>query len=108
MSSGRAPGRTIRGGCLTFESRCARVINLMPEDVYRGRGREIRTARERLKEQALRRRRRVNRGLPVNNEDRILPSLYLVAGVRLEALQKNLAPQEAFTLGRGVCLPVAA
>jgi transposase InsO family protein len=50
--------------------------NLTPEDVYRGRGREIRTARERLKEQTLRRRWRVNRGLPVRTEDRILPSLY--------------------------------
>ncbi len=50
--------------------------NLTPEDVYRGRGREIQTARERLKEQTLRRRWRVNQGLPINNEDRILPSLY--------------------------------
>ncbi len=50
--------------------------NLTPEDVYRGRGREIQTARERLKEQTLRRRWRVNRGLPINNEERILPSLY--------------------------------
>ncbi len=50
--------------------------NLTPEDVYRGRGREIQTARERLKEQTLRRRWRVNQGLPINNEERILPSLY--------------------------------
>lgn len=50
--------------------------NLTPEDVYRGRGREIRTARERLKKPTLRRRWRVNRGLPVKTEDRILPSLY--------------------------------
>ena len=50
--------------------------NLTPEDVYRGRGREIQTARARLKEQTLRRRWRINKGLPINNEDRILPSLY--------------------------------
>jgi hypothetical protein len=50
--------------------------NLTPEDVYRGRGREIRTARKRLKEQTLRRRRRLNRGLSIKTEDRILPSLY--------------------------------
>jgi LPS O-antigen subunit length determinant protein (WzzB/FepE family) len=49
--------------------------NLTPEDVYRGRRREIQTARERLKEQTLRRRRRINQGLPINNEDRILPSV---------------------------------
>ena len=50
--------------------------NLTPEDVYRGRGREILTARERLKEQTLHRRRRLNQGLHIKNEERILPSLY--------------------------------
>jgi putative transposase len=50
--------------------------NLTPADVYEGRGREIQTARQRLKEQTLRRRRRINRGLPVKPEERILPSLY--------------------------------
>ncbi len=50
--------------------------NLTPADVYEGRAREIQTARQRLKEQTLRRRRRINRGLPVQPEDRILPSLY--------------------------------
>lgn len=39
--------------------------NLTPADVYLGRAREIRTARERLKQQTLRRRPRINRGLPV-------------------------------------------
>ena len=50
--------------------------NLTPADVYEGRAREIQTARERLKEQTLRRRRRINRGLPVTPEERILPALY--------------------------------
>jgi transposase InsO family protein len=50
--------------------------NLTPADVYEGRGREIQTARQRLKEQTLRRRRRINRGLPVRPEQRILPALY--------------------------------
>lgn len=50
--------------------------NLTPADVYQGRGREILTARERLKEQTLRRRRRINRGLSVTPEERILPALY--------------------------------
>ena len=50
--------------------------NLTPADVYRGRTREIRTARERLKRQTLRRRVRINRGLPVKPEERILPFLY--------------------------------
>jgi len=50
--------------------------NLTPADVYRGRARDIQTAREKLKEQTLRRRRRANRGLPVRNEEPILPSLY--------------------------------
>ncbi len=36
------------------------LANLTPADVYAGRGREIRTARERLKQQTLRRRRRYN------------------------------------------------
>lgn len=52
--------------------------NLTPEDVYLGRGREIRTARARVKEQTLRRRRRINQGLPTRVEERILPSLYRV------------------------------
>jgi transposase InsO family protein len=50
--------------------------NLTPADVYLGRGRDILTARERLKRQTLRRRRRINRGLPVTPEERILPALY--------------------------------
>ena len=35
-------------------------------------------------------------------------SFNLVAGVRLEALQKNLAPPDAFEVARGRCLPLAA
>ena len=50
--------------------------NLTPADVYRGRGREILSARDQLKRQTLRRRERINRGLPVRPEERILPSLY--------------------------------
>jgi len=50
--------------------------NLTPADVYQGRGRDILTARERLKRQTLRRRRRINRGLSVTPEERILPALY--------------------------------
>ena len=50
--------------------------NLTPADVYQGRGRDILTARERLKRQTLRRRQRINRGLPVSPEERILPALY--------------------------------
>ena len=50
--------------------------NLTPADVYAGRGRDILTARQRVKEQTLRRRRRENRGLPVKSEARILPSVY--------------------------------
>ena len=50
--------------------------NLTPGDVYLGRAREIRTARERLKEQTLRRRRRHNQGLPPGKEEFIRPSLY--------------------------------
>jgi hypothetical protein len=38
--------------------------------------REIRTARERLKEQTMKRRQRINRGLPITPEERILPALY--------------------------------
>lgn len=50
--------------------------NLTPADVYFGRVRDIRTARERLKEQTMRRRERINRGLTVTPEERILPALY--------------------------------
>ena len=50
--------------------------NLTPADVYHGRGRDIETAREKLKGQTLRRRRRINQGLPVTPEERILPALY--------------------------------
>jgi len=50
--------------------------NLTPDDVYNGRGREILTARENLKRQTLRQRKRINRGLSVTPEERILPALY--------------------------------
>jgi transposase InsO family protein len=50
--------------------------NLPPADVYHGRGREILTARERLKRQTLRRRRRQNRGLPEREEAIIRPAVF--------------------------------
>ena len=50
--------------------------NLTPADVYAGRAREIRTARERLKQQTLRRRRRYSQGLAMRKEELILPSVY--------------------------------
>ena len=50
--------------------------NLTPADVYHGRDRDIRSARQRLKEQTLRRRRRFNFGLPITDAERILPGLY--------------------------------
>jgi transposase InsO family protein len=49
--------------------------NVTPADVYHGRAREIQTARERLKQQTLKRRRRYNMGLPLRKEEMILPSL---------------------------------
>ena len=50
--------------------------NLTPKDVYLGRGREILTARERLKQQTMNRRRRMNMGLSVGTEPLIRPSLF--------------------------------
>jgi hypothetical protein len=50
--------------------------NLTPADVYHGRGREILTARERLKQQTLRRRRRYNKALPEREEELIRPALF--------------------------------
>jgi putative transposase len=50
--------------------------NLTPADVYFGRTRDIQTARERLKQQTLRLRRRANRGLAIGKEERIVPSIY--------------------------------
>jgi transposase InsO family protein len=50
--------------------------NLTPADVYHGRGRAILTARERLKRQTLRRRRRSNMELPERKEELIRPSLF--------------------------------
>jgi putative transposase len=50
--------------------------NLTPADVYHGRGRDILSARERLKRQAMERRRRYNRGLPARKEELIRPSLF--------------------------------
>ena len=48
--------------------------NLTPEDVYRGRGREIMTARELVKLETHERRRRQNLGMSVKNERRIRPA----------------------------------
>lgn len=50
--------------------------NLTPADVYEGRGRDIQTARWRLKRQTLGNRRRLNLGLPTRKEELIRPSLY--------------------------------
>ena len=50
--------------------------NLTPADVYHGRGRDILSAREKLKRQARERRRRYNRGLPPRKEELIRPSLF--------------------------------
>jgi transposase InsO family protein len=50
--------------------------NLTPADVYEGRGREIQTARWRLKKQTLGRRRRLNRGLPAREEELIRPAMF--------------------------------
>jgi len=49
--------------------------NLTPEDVYLGRGREIQTARQRLKAQTLRQRRWYNQGRNRKKETAIIPSL---------------------------------
>jgi len=50
--------------------------NLTPADVYEGRGRDILTARQRVKEQTLKQRRRINRGLRPRKEELILPATY--------------------------------
>ncbi len=50
--------------------------NLTPADVYEGRGRDIQTARWRLKRQTLASRRRFNLGLPARKEDLIRPSIF--------------------------------
>lgn len=50
--------------------------NLTPTDVYCGRGREIITARNLVKEQTMRRRRRHNLGLMPLNEEVIRPEVY--------------------------------
>jgi transposase InsO family protein/transposase-like protein len=49
--------------------------NLTPADVYRGRGAEILTMRQMVKEQTLRRRRRENLGLKTLKEDLIKPQI---------------------------------
>lgn len=48
--------------------------NLTPADVYNGRGREILTARQRIKVLTLRQRMRYNRGLPVRDEEIVTPA----------------------------------
>ena len=50
--------------------------NLTPADVYEGRGREIQTARWRLKRQTLDRRRSLNLGQKVRKQELIRPSLF--------------------------------
>ena len=50
--------------------------NLTPPDVYYGRGREIITARNLVKEQTMRRRRRQDLGLMPLNEEIIRPEIY--------------------------------
>jgi putative transposase len=49
--------------------------NLTPADVYGGRGAEILTMRQLVKEQTLRRRRRENLGLTPLNEEPVKPQL---------------------------------
>jgi putative transposase len=48
--------------------------NLTPQDVYLGRGREIQTARQRLKAQTLRRRKWYNQGRDRKEETKIIPA----------------------------------
>ena len=48
--------------------------NLTPQDVYLGRGREIQTARQRLKAQTLRQRKWYNQGRGRKKEAPIIPS----------------------------------
>ena len=50
--------------------------NLTPADVYEGRGRDIQTARWRLKKQTFSQRRRINRGLPPRKEKLIRPGIF--------------------------------
>ena len=50
--------------------------NLTPADIYEGRRRNILTARQRVKEQTLKRRKRINRGLRPRKEELILPAIY--------------------------------
>ena len=52
------------------------IRNLTPADVYNGRAREILTARERIKQQTLRRRKRYNKGLPAREEELIRPAMF--------------------------------
>ena len=50
--------------------------NLTPADVYTGCAPKILEARDLVKEQTLRRRKLINKGLPVPPQERILPALY--------------------------------
>ena len=52
------------------------IDNLTPADVYRGRRREILTARQCVKLQTLARRRRINRGLAPRKVEMIRPAIY--------------------------------
>jgi hypothetical protein len=50
--------------------------NLTPADVYNGRGRDIQTARWRLKRQTMERRRRLSVNLPAREEELIRPAAF--------------------------------
>jgi transposase InsO family protein len=65
--------------------------NLTPADVYFGRRREILTAREKLKRETLRRRRRYNNGLPLRKEEMIRPA-------EIRELSLNIEPEMSHSL----------
>ena len=79
-SPGHERGRPGRRSGLRFEARSRVRFLWSPSGVTCGHvpgwAREIRTARERLKQQTLKLRQRINRGLPVKPEERILPAMY--------------------------------
>ena len=62
--------------------------NLTPADVYFGRRREILTAREKVKRETLRRRRRHNSGLPIRKEELIRPAEFRELSISTE-LEKS-------------------